>query len=142
MTPFDAAAGTLGDTNDSGGGRGGRVVDPHATADERTYATFIHLTLLLVHMGIPVIGALVMWLIKRHQSPFLDDHGKEAVNFQISLLIYAVLVLPIAAILTCGVGAILIIPIYILGIYGMITGAMAANRGEYYRYPMCLRLLA
>ncbi len=120
-------------------GAGGRALDPAATPAERTYATFTHLSLLAVHALIPVIPALVMWLIKRHESPFLDDHGKEAVNFQISLLIY----FGIAFVLTfVCVGYVLVPAVYGLGILGMIMAAIAANRGEFYRYPACIRLLA
>lgn len=117
----------------------GRVIDPDASPAERTYATFTHLTLLLAHAAIPVVPALIMWLIKRKDSPFLDDHGKEAVNFQISLVIYIVLSAILSVIL---VGFVLMALVYVLGIVGMIMGAVAANRGEYFRYPMCLRLIA
>lgn len=87
----------------------------------------------------PVVPALVMWLIKRHESPFIDDHGKEAVNFQISLLIYSViggLLVPF-----CFVGVPVLIATYVLGIAGMIMAALAANRGEYFRYPATIRLI-
>lgn len=116
-----------------------RYRDAAATPAERTYATFIHLSLLTVHLLMPVVPALVMWLIKRHESPFIDDHGKEAVNFQISLLIYSViggLLVPF-----CFVGVPVLIATYVLGIAGMIMAALAANRGEYFRYPATIRLV-
>jgi uncharacterized Tic20 family protein len=119
----------------------GRLVDPHAQEWERLYATFTHLSLLTIHVLVPVIPALVMWLIKREKSPFIDDHGREAVNFQISLCLYAVIIIPIIGLLTCMVGWLLYIPLYIVGIVGMIMAALAANRGEYYRYPATIRLL-
>lgn len=106
---------------------------------ERTYALFIHLTLLLVHFAVPVIPALVMWLIKRDQSHFVDDHGKEAVNFQISLLIYALASVPL--IFACGIGIALSVAVWVLGIVGMIMAAVAAHKGQFYRYPMCLRFV-
>ena len=117
----------------------GRVTDPDASASERTYATFTHLTLLLAHAAIPVVPALIMWLIKRKDSPYLDDHGKEAVNFQISLVIYFFISAILSAIL---IGFALMALVYVLGMVGMIMGAVAGNRGEYFRYPMCLRLIA
>lgn len=118
----------------------GRVVDPHATPSERTYATFQHLTLLLFHfIPIPVIPALVMWRSRAPESPFLDDHGKEAVNFQISLVIYFVVSAILAVIV---VGFLLMAMVWVLGVVGCIMGAVAANRGEYFRYPMSLRLIA
>ena len=126
-TPHDGAPGS------------GRYRDAAATASERTYATFTHLSLLTVFMLIPVLPALVMWLIKRHESPFLDDHGKEAVNFQISLVIYSL----IAGVLSfICIGLVMAPIIYVLGIVGMIMAAAAANRGEYFRYPATIRLVA
>lgn len=118
----------------------GRVIDPDATPSERTYATFQHLTLLLFHfIPIPVIPALVMWRSRAQESPFLDDHGKEAVNFQISLFIYFVVAAVLAVIV---IGLLLMAVVWVLGIVGCIMGAVAANRGEYFRYPMSLRLIA
>ena len=119
---------------------GRRAVDPDATPDQRTYAMFTHLSLLAWHFGLIVIPALVMWLVKRHESPFLDDHGKEALNFQISLVIYGVVGLLLIP--ACGIGVVVWGAAYILGLVGMILGAVAANRGEYFRYPACIRLIA
>lgn len=117
-----------------------RVVDPHAAEWERTYAMFTHLALVSIHFGLPVIPTLVMWLIKRDRSPFLDDHGREAMNFQISLFIYALGTL-VVGFITCGVGFILWAPLYLLAITGMVLAAIAANKGQYYRYPMTIRML-
>ena len=119
----------------------GRMVDPHAEEWERTYAMFTHLSLLTVHMLVPVIPAVALWLIKRDKSPFVDDHGREAINFQISLVLYTLIAWPLATLLTCGIGAVLIIPIYALGIIGMVVAAVAAHKGEYYRYPATIRFL-
>ncbi|GJQ29435.1 MAG: orotate phosphoribosyltransferase [Phycisphaerae bacterium] len=112
--------------------------DPHAAEWERTYSMFTHLSLLAVHIFVPVVAALVMWLIKREQSPFVDDHGKEAINFQISLVIYFVASLCLSF---CGVGVVLAIAVYALGLIGMVMGAMAAYKGRYFRYPMTMRLV-
>jgi len=120
----------------------GRAYDPDATDDERTFALLMHLTLLahVVLTGLAIIAPIIMWNIKKESSPFLDDHGREAINFQITLIIYSILVIPIA-IITCGIGALLMFLPYILGIIGMIQGSIAANRGEFYRYPMCFRFV-
>jgi uncharacterized Tic20 family protein len=127
--------------NRSIGGEG-RLVDERAAEWERTYAMFTHLALLAVHFfPVPVIPSLVMWLIKRDRSPYIDDHGREAVNFQLSLVIYALLIVPLAGLITCGVGFVLWIPVYALGIVGMILAAIAANKGQFYRYPATIRFL-
>ena len=128
----------------------GRAYDPDTTDDERTYALMLHLSLLahVVLTFIAIVIPIVMWQVKKNESPFLDDHGREAVNFQISLIIWSI-VLPIIAalvgVITCGVGLILLIPAallpYIVGVIGMIQAAQAANRGEFYRYPMTFRFV-
>lgn len=118
-----------------------RITDPRAEEWERTYAMFNHLSLLTLHVLMPVIPALVMWLIKRDRSPFVDDHGREAVNFQLSLVIYALVIVPVAGLITCGVGFVLWIPVYVIGMVGMVLGAIAANKGQYYRYPATIRFL-
>jgi uncharacterized Tic20 family protein len=126
-----------------------RFVDAAATADERTYAMVIHgsgavssvvaLTTwgssTLVFFFVP----LVMWLVKRKESPFLDDHGKEAVNFQISLLVYTLAAYILHVI--C-IGVILVPAISVLAVVGSSLGIAAAHRGEYFRYPACLRFLS
>ncbi len=119
-----------------------RLVDADSSSDERTYALLLHLSLLahLVTGGLGVLVPVVMWLIKKGDSPFIDDHGREAINFQISLILYT-LMTGVLAIITCGVAAILIIGVYVLAIVGMIMAAGAANRGEYFRYPATIRLI-
>ena len=118
--------------------------DDHAHEDERTYAMFIHLVGLLsmlewVTSLISLLAVGVMWSIRKKDSPFLDDHGREALNFQISLLIYFVVGLMLSPI---GVGAVILgLGIPLLRLFSCIRGAMAAHRGEFFRYPMCIRLV-
>lgn len=128
----------------------GRAFEPGVTDDEKTWAMLMHLSL-LAHLIVPyvsIVVAVIMWLHKKGESRYIDDHGREVVNFQITLLIYS-FVLPIAVLLlgviTCGAGLLLLIPAallpFVLGVVGMIMGSMAANRGEYFRYPMTIRFL-
>jgi uncharacterized Tic20 family protein len=117
-----------------------RLVDERATSDERTYATLLHLTM-LAHLhtgGLGIVVALIMWLIKRNESPFIDDHGREAMNFQISMIIYMVASF---VLVFCGIGVVLAVAVYVVGLVGMIMAAMAAHRGEYFRYPVTIRFL-
>ncbi len=111
------------------------LADPKVAEAERIYSMFTHLSL-LVH--IPIFVALVMWLIKRETSPFIDDHGRETVNFQISLVIYFLVG---AATAGLCIGIPILIATYVLGLVGMILGAIAAHKGRYFRYPACIRLL-
>lgn len=120
----------------------GRAYDPDASVDERSYALWMHLSL-LAHLVISVFAIaipIIMWQVKKEESSFLDDHGREALNFQITLVIYTICLVPIA-VCTLGVGAVLILGIYILAIIGMIQASTAANRGEFYRYPMTMRFV-
>lgn len=118
----------------------GRVVDHGASESERTYSLLMHLSLLAMHVtaGVPVLGP-ILWLIRRHDSPFLDDHGKEAVNFQISIFIYGLASIPLMYL--CGLGVFTLIATYALAVVGCILGGVAARKGEFFRYPMCLRLI-
>ncbi len=122
----------------------GRAYDPDVTSEERTYAMFMHLTLLLNLTGVggPIsfIAVLIMWMIKKDESPFLDDHGREAVNFQISLFVW-ILIFGFVGILTCGLGWLVAMGVPVLGAVGMILAAIAANKGEFYRYPMTMRFI-
>lgn len=116
--------------------------DEGIPSEARTYATFNHVVPLIAHLGgpflVPLIAAVVMWQIKKDENPFLDDHGRESTNFQLSLLVYAVLIIPLA-IITCGLAAWLALPLFILNIIGCVLAARAAHQGNYYRYPMSIR---
>ena len=92
-----------------------------------------------------IIAPLVLWTMKKDESNFIDAHGKAAVNFQLSLLLYgillAILIVPIA-IFTLGFGLIAlvigIIPFFILKIILILYASMKANNGEFYRYPFTI----
>ena len=118
----------------------GRLVDPTTTPDQRQYATLMHLTLLLAII-MPVLGVIAplgMWLAKKDQSRFIDDHGKETLNFHISVLIYFAIS---GLLLIVVIGVPMLIAACLLALIGMIKASTAANRGEYYRYPACIRLI-
>jgi uncharacterized Tic20 family protein len=107
--------------------------------DSRMWAMFCHLAALAGYTGIPfgnVIGPLVVWLIKKDDHLFIDDQGKEAINFQISMTIYL-----IVAGLLCFVliGIPLLIFLAIAQVILIIIAAVKANSGELYRYPFAIR---
>jgi uncharacterized protein len=114
------------------------------TSDDRNWAVIAHLSALITIIGIPsLVGPLVVWLVKRDQ-PFVNEHGREALNFNITILIYVV-VLIVITIVTLGIGVILTIPagivLFILWLIFLIQGAMAASRGQSYRYPLTFRFI-
>lgn len=114
-------------------GRAG-LVDPDVTSEERMWATFIHLGGTFSYFLVP----LILWLIKRDESAFVDDHGKEALNFYISMLVWGVLG---ALSMVCFIGFV-IVPV--LGVVQFVCGivnAFRAHRGEYVRYPITIRFI-
>jgi uncharacterized Tic20 family protein len=106
------------------------------TKDNLTMAMLCHLLGALLG----ILGALIMWLVKKDDHPFIDDQGKEAVNFHLTLLI-AQLVCLVISFVTCGFGAILhLVPLILQWVFGIIA-AVKANNGEWYRYPMSIRFI-
>ena len=101
--------------------------------DDITLATLTHLSG-IIHL---LIMPLVVWLVKKDTSPYLADQAKETLNFHISLIIYH-FVSGIALFFLCGVGNIMV---WVFGLVLSIMAALAAGKGEYYRYPLCLRIV-
>ncbi len=119
--------------------------------DERQWAMFAHLSALaggLVSSAIGglgvFIGPLVIWLMKREEMPFVDDQGKEALNFNITFAAIA-LVLVLVGVVTLGIGFILTLPLLaVAGIAWLvltIVAAIRANEGKTYRYPFSIRVI-
>jgi uncharacterized Tic20 family protein len=85
-----------------------------------------------------IIGPLILWLIKRPESPLLDRTGKEVLNFQITYTIYAA----VAGILCFVLVGFLILPVvFILWVVLMVVAAVRTGNGEEYKYPLTIRLL-
>jgi uncharacterized protein len=109
---------------------------------ERVFGMLCHLLALSGLVGIPlgnILGPLVMWLVKKETMPFVNDQGKEALNFNISMLILAIAITP--TICLAGLGIILLIGLLIFMIVVTIIAAIKANQGIYYRYPFSARLI-
>ncbi|MGZ5024427.1 MAG: DUF4870 domain-containing protein, partial [Chthoniobacterales bacterium] len=79
-----------------------------------------------------------VWLLKRDESPELDAHGKEAVNFQISMLIYNLVAAVFCLVL---IGFVFLAILWVLNAVLCIIAAIKASDGEFYRYPMTIRFL-
>ena len=90
------------------------------------------------------IGPLIIWLVKKETMPFVDDQGKEALNFNITVGI-VFLCLFLLSVLTLGIGLIVTFPLMVIvGIAWLILtiiAAVKANDGVAYRYPLTLRLI-
>jgi len=85
-----------------------------------------------------VLGPLIVWLIKRGDSPEIDAHGKEALNFQISMLIYNLVAGVLCLVL---IGFALLAVLHILNVVFVIIAALKASEGQMYRYPLTIRLI-
>lgn len=122
--------------------------------DDRQYAMLLHLSALagLILGTLFFLGPLIMWLVKKDQSPFIDRHGRAAMDFHISVIIYAAaagILFAVLLVMTLGLGIILLLPAIILlaiaaGICVIlfpILAALRANEGKEYAYPLSLRLL-
>ena len=83
-----------------------------------------------------IVGPLVVWLLKKDDHPFIDDQGSEAVNFQISIVIYSVLLA-----ITC-IGIPLALLLWPIDVVFVIIAAVKASKGEAYRYPLTIRLIS
>jgi uncharacterized Tic20 family protein len=132
------------------------LTKPEPSSDARQWAMFCHLSavvaylvgLIIIGPVIAFVGPLICWLVKRDSSPFVDHHGKEALNFQLNILLYGVVLLTGSLVLffvTCGLS--LFVTIALLGGLGVyplvmpIIAGLKANEGAYYRYPLTFRIL-
>ncbi len=109
-------------------------VVPLSDSDARMYATIAHAGNILF----PAVAPLIMWLIGKEKSAFVDTEGKEALNFGI----LAVIVYTASYVLMFVLIGFLTLPA--MGIVALIfgiQGAIKANKGENYRYPFSLRLI-
>ena len=92
-----------------------------------------------------ILGPLVLWLIKRGDSPYLDRVGKEVLNFQISFSIYISAAIAVGTVLLIFLIGILFYllaaAIWVAWVVLMIIGAVKTSNGEEYKYPFTIRLL-
>lgn len=105
-----------------------------AESGDRTMGMLCHL------LGIftSFIGPLVIWLIKKDESAFVNDQGKEALNFQISIILYYIISFILVFVV---IGIFMIWAVGIFSLVMCIIAAVKANGGEMYRYPLCIRLI-
>ncbi|HET6228730.1 MAG TPA: DUF4870 domain-containing protein [Longimicrobiaceae bacterium] len=113
---------------------------PALTQEERTNAMLCHVLSLcgyVIPMG-HIIGPLIIWLSKKDTSAYVDRHGRESLNFQISMMIYVIGAFILMFLL---VGFFLLPVLAVFHIVVVIIASMRANEGREYRYPLCIRFL-
>jgi uncharacterized Tic20 family protein len=108
---------------------------PIASQDDKTLGMVMHILCLV---GFPIIGPLIIWLMKKDRSPYLDAQGRELLNFQISYFIYAMISFVLIAVL---IGIVLLFAVGIASFVFTIIGLVKAADGKVYRFPLCIRML-
>ena len=116
------------------------AADALASPQDRQYAMLIQLSgLLSYRLGpLALIVTLALWMGRKDESPFINDHGREAMNYKISMWIYK----SIAGLLVLVLVGCFILPaLIIFDVVVVCMGAVAANNGRYYRYPITIRFI-
>jgi len=138
--------------------------------DACTWAMLCHLSALVALVGVPlghILGPLVIWLIKRNDHPFVDDQGKESLNFQISMSIYGIVLIiiivamigsmaffwpfhggfwfhlwnPMAIPFNILISILLVMGLFLLDLILVVVATIKASSGEPYRYPFTIKFL-
>jgi uncharacterized Tic20 family protein len=85
-----------------------------------------------------LLPPLIVWLVKRADSPEIDAHGKESLNFQISMLIYNVVAAVFCLVL---IGFVFLAILWVLNAVFVIIASIKASEGKFYQYPMTIRFI-
>lgn len=117
----------------------------HPSNDERNLSLVLHLLGILFGF----LGPLIVWLLKKDESRYLDHHGKEALNFAFSVFVYSLgifCVLSVFGIITLGFGFLVLLPAYfafiVVVLVFQIIGCVRAAGGDWYRFPLIMRILS
>ncbi len=110
------------------------VTDPQ----EKQWGMLTHIAALAVFIGIPlgnVVGPLIIYLIKKDEHEFVNDQGKEVLNFQIT---WSLIFILSAILIIVGIGILMLIGFGVAWLVFVILGTMKANEGVYYKYPLTI----
>src|SRR6266508_5000752 len=114
---------------------------PATSSDIRTWCVLCHAAALIgffVPWAGHILGPLIVWLAKRGDSTEIDEHGKESLNFQISMLIYNLIAGILCLVL---IGFVILAILHILNLVLVIVASIQASEGKFYRYPITIRLI-
>lgn len=119
----------------------GRLRDEGLNEGDRFFAIAMHLSpFATIVLGgfwpAAMVLPLVLWLVRRNESAFVDDHGRELLSFGISLVIYHVVLVVMV------IGIVVLPVLWIVTVISLVRGGIAASRSEYFRYPMTIRFLS
>jgi uncharacterized Tic20 family protein len=116
-------------------------VQPMATAqpsNDRLWSVLCHLSYFFGLALLSFLFPMTVYLVMRTDSPYVTHHAKEALNFHLSLLVYAICCIPLCFLV---VGIPLLVAIGVAGIVCSIVAAVKASDGVYYQYPMAIRFV-
>ena len=118
-----------------------------ASSQSRQWALFAHLSSLAgLVIGLNFLGPLIIYLVKKNEDPYVTEHAREALNFNLSVFLYLIVCAFAAVILTLVLIGILLFPVLfaiaIAWIVLTIVAAVKANNGEVYRYPLTIRFVS
>ena len=108
---------------------------PIPTQDEKNLALIMHVLSLV---GFSLIGPLIVWLVKKDESAFINAQGRELLNFQLSFLIYVIVCIPLCFVL---IGIPLLIIVGLASFILTIIGLVKATEGKIYRFPVTIKML-
>jgi uncharacterized Tic20 family protein len=109
--------------------------------DVRKWAMACHIIALIGVLGNGIgflLGPLIVWLIKKEDHPFIDEQGKESVNFQITMFIVLFVCVILSFVI---VGLLFLVPVAFIMTIFPIVAAVRANEGQHYRYPFSIRFI-
>ena len=115
---------------------------PSTSSNVRTWCVLCHASALLglfFHFLGHIGGPLIVWLMKRGDSPEIDANGKESLNFQISMLIYDAVAAILCIVL---IGIPILIALWILNTVLVIIASVKTSEGKFYRYPFIIRFIS
>ena len=107
---------------------------PPLTKDEQNMGLLM--VILAIFTGF--LGPLILWLMKKNESRYIDSQGKEILNYMITIIIALLVNIPLWFIL---IGIVIHFAIVIASVVFFIIGAVRASKGTFYRFPFALRLL-
>jgi uncharacterized protein len=112
---------------------------PAIPSEDRNWAMGAHLSAFLAaYIALGFLGPLVVLLVRGDRSPFVRQHAVEALNFNLTVLIYVAISVILAILL---IGILMLVALGILYVVAVIIGAVRASSGEPYRYPLTIRFV-
>ena len=112
------------------------------SSDVRTWCVLCHVSALIgffVPWAGHIVAPLIVWLVKRGDSAEIDAHGRESLNFQLSMLVYSIVSGILCLVL---IGFVLLAILHVLNVVFVIIASLRASEGKFYRYPFTIRFLS